>query len=177
MNLVAVPAFASDTTFHVVVESMRGSGLKLKYVAEWQAMTVSRPLARGFTFPVDWGFIPSTKMPDGDPLDAMLVWDVGAFPGVIVECRAIGVLQVSQNRVNRDASVRVRNDRVLAVPLQAQRQQALTSYMDLSERVLKEYEQFAQASTALEGKDVEIVGWGDGRTALQLIRDHLLRSS
>jgi hypothetical protein len=31
MDLAAIPTFASDTTFHVVVESPRGSAVKLKY--------------------------------------------------------------------------------------------------------------------------------------------------
>ena len=173
MNLAAVPAFASDETFNVVVECPRGSNLKLKYVEEWQTMTVSRPLASGLAFPFDWGFIPSTEMPDGDPLDAMLVWDVTSYPGVVVECRAIGVLQVAQNLRNHERSARVRNDRVLAVPMQTPRQGHLHSYHDLGERMLREYEQFAIASTALEGKDVEIIGWAGARTAIQLIRDHL----
>jgi inorganic pyrophosphatase len=172
MNLAAIPAMTGDTTFHVVVESPRGSALKLKYEPRWQTMTVSRPLTAGLAFPFDWGFIPSTEMPDGDPLDAMLVWDVPAFPGVIVEVRALGVLQIEQNRTNHDRSVRVRNDRVLCVPMQA-RQETLRAFTDLPPRLLKEYEQFALAATALEGKDVEIIGWGDATAALELIRSHL----
>jgi inorganic pyrophosphatase len=173
MNLAAIPAMISDGTYHVVVESPRGSALKLKYESKWQTMTVSRPLTVGMTFPFDWGFIPSTAMPDGDPLDAMLIWDVSTFPGVVVEARALGVLQLEQNRTSHDRSVRVRNDRVLSVPMQARRQETVRSYTDLSPRLLKEYEQFAIAVTALEGKEVEIIGWADARTALELIRSHL----
>ena len=55
---------------------------------------MSRPLPAGVTFPFDWGFVPSTEASDGDPLDALLLWDVPSFPGVVVPCRAIGVLQV-----------------------------------------------------------------------------------
>ena len=172
MNLATIPAMAGDDTFHVVVECPRGSELKLKYEPKWQTMAVSRPLALGLTFPFDWGFIPSTEMADGDPLDAFLVWDVASYPGVVVECRAIGVLEVSQNRTNNDRSARVRNDRVLAVPIQSRCQETLRSLADVAPRTLKEYEQFAVAATALEGKDVEILGWGDAERALRLIRDH-----
>jgi inorganic pyrophosphatase len=173
MNLSAIPAMTGDDIFHVVVESPRGSALKLKYESRWQAMTIARPLAVGMVFPFDWGFIPSTAMPDGDPLDALLVWDVPAYPGVVVEARALGVLQLEQNRNNNDRSERVRNDRVLCVPIQARREATLQALTDLSPRILKEYELFALAATALEGKDVELVGWGDAQTALDLIRRHL----
>ena len=41
----------------------------------------------------------------------------------------------------------------------------------LSVRVRQELEQFAVAATALEGKDVRIVGWSDAEAALKLVRD------
>ena len=102
MNLASTPAFAGDDIFHVIVEAPRGSTLKLKYEPKWEAMSVSRPLPLGVVFPYDWGFVPSTKAADGDPLDALLLWDVASYPGVIVKCRAIAVLQVEQNRSRRN---------------------------------------------------------------------------
>jgi inorganic pyrophosphatase len=170
MNLAAIPAFDSDNSFHVVVEAPRGSQLKLKYEPRWEAMGVSRPLPLGVTFPFDWGFIPSTQAADGDPLDAMVLWDVPSYPGVVLTCRAIGVLQVEQNRTNHDPSERVRNDRILAIPLEARREHDLEDATTLPERVRLELEQFTIAATALEGKDVRVVGWGDARAALELVR-------
>ncbi len=170
MNLAAVPAFLNNSTFRVVVEAPRGSSLKLKYDPHLGVMGISRPLPLGLTYPFDWGFVPSTKGDDGDPLDAMLLWDVPSYPGVVVECRAIGVLQVEQNRVNHDASQRVRNDRVMAIPIEARRERDLTAVSLLPERVRQELEHFAVAATAFEGKDVRIVGWGDPAVALALIR-------
>ena len=171
MNLSAIPTFASRDIFHVIVESPRGSALKLKYESQWQAMSVSRPLPAGVTFPFDWGFVPSTQAPDGDPLDAMLLWDVASYPGLVVPCCAIGVLHVEQNRVNDDPSTRIRNDRIMAIPSEARREAGTTDVGALSERLRQELELFAMTATALEGKDVRIVGWGDARTALALVQE------
>jgi inorganic pyrophosphatase len=178
MDLTTIPAFAGDDIFHVVIEAPRGSVLKLKYEPKWDAMSVSRPLPLGVVFPYDWGFVPSTGGPDGDPLDAMVLWDVPAYPGVVVQCRAIGVLQVEQNRRNHDPSERIRNDRIIAIPLQARREQGIADLQGVPERVRRELEQFAVAATALEGKDVRIVGWGDTNAALRVVREGVsLRSS
>jgi inorganic pyrophosphatase len=134
----------------------------------------SRPLPLGVTYPFDWGFVPSTHAADGDPLDAMLLWDVASYPGIVVHCRAIAVLQVEQNGT-RNPSQRVRNDRIMAIPVDARRERSTTNLAALSLRVRQELEQFAVAATALEGKDVEIVGWGDADVLLELVRDSAAR--
>lgn len=170
MNLERIPAFADGDVFHVVVESPRGSAVKLKYEPRWETMTVSRPLPVGLTFAFDWGFVPSTRGPDGDPVDAILLWDVAAHPGLVVACRTIGVLRVEQNASKDDASARIRNDRVLAIPVEARREREWTTFRDLSARTRAEYEQFTLAAAALEGKAVELRGWGEPAEAVALLR-------
>jgi len=175
MNLSLIPALLSDGVFHVVVEAPRGSTLKLKYEPQWQAMSVSRPLPLGVAYPFDWGFVPSTRAADGDPLDAMLLWDVSSYPGVVVPSRAIGVLHVEQYQANHDPSARIRNDRIMAIPLEARREHSITDITTLSARVRQELEQFAVAATVLEGKDVEILGWGDASAALKVVQESARR--
>jgi len=170
MSLLTIPAFVDAENFHVVIESPRGTSLKLKYDERLQAMGISRPLPIGLVFPFDWGFVPSTRGPDGDPLDAFVMWDVAAFPGVVVVCRAVGVLRIEQNASNFDASKRQRNDRVLGVPVAARRQAEWRRVTDIPERVREECVEFTRAAGALEGKDVAILGWGAAEEALALIR-------
>ena len=67
--------------------------------------------------------------------------------------------------------MRIRNDRILAVPTSVRREAALVSIDSLPQRIREELEQFTIAATSLEGKDVRIVGWGDAKTALKLIED------
>jgi inorganic pyrophosphatase len=155
--------FAGEDVFHVVVESpRRGSVVKLKYSPDLGVMSISRPLVLGVTYPCDWGFVPSTEGPDGEPIDAAIWWDVTTYPGVVIPCRALAVLRVEQNRV--DGPGRLRNDRVLAAPVAARREVALTA------RVRQEIEQFFIAATVLEGKEPRMLGWEDGNAALELIR-------
>jgi inorganic pyrophosphatase len=163
MDLTTIPTFAEGAIFHVVVESPRGSDVKLKYEARWQTMSISRPLPLGLTYPCDWGFVPSTKGPDGDPVDALVYWDTSTFPGVVLPCRAIGSLRIEQNH-GGDASRRIRNDRLLAVPVASRRGASLASVDDLPSRIRDELAHFTIATTALEGKDATILGW-DGPAA------------
>jgi inorganic pyrophosphatase len=176
MDLSAIPTFAADDVFHVVVEAPRGSTLKLKYEPKWEALTVSRPLPLGLTYPFDWGFVTSTQAADGDPLDAMMLWDVTSYPGVVIPCRAVSVLRVEQNRRNHDPSERIRNDRVMSIPLAARRNLGISGDAELPSRIREELEQFTVAASALEGKDVRIVGWSDAKAALQLVRDTAVRT-
>ena len=167
-TLDRLPTFVEPDIFHVVVESPRGSAIKLKYKVDLEAMSISRPLAMGLVYPYDWGFVPSTVGEDGDPVDAALFWDVATFPGVVVPCRALAVIEVEQNRA--DGRGRARNDRILALPIHARRESELTSGMLLPQRVRDELEHFFTAVTVLEGKDAKILGWGGPDAALELLR-------
>jgi inorganic pyrophosphatase len=168
VNLSQLPAFVTRSAFRVVVESPRGSSVKLKYDADLGVMSLSRPLTVGLTYPFDWGFVPGTRAPDGDPLDAIVVWDTPTFPAIVLPCRAIGLVRIDQREPG--SKRRQRNDRVVAVPLKAPRFEGVRSYRDLPSRTRRELEEFFLAVTALEGKAVRILGWEGPSAALRLLR-------
>src|ERR1700745_3774608 len=117
-GLLNVPARNGDGDAHVVVETPRGSAAKLEYDPELQVFTLSKALILGLTYPYDWGFIPSTKGEDGDPLDALILHDTATNPGLVLKCKIIGVLEVVQTEGGKHA---IRNDRLIAVPRHSRR--------------------------------------------------------
>jgi inorganic pyrophosphatase len=168
-DLSKIPALVDEQTFHVVVESPRGAGVKLKYDEQLHAMSVSRPLPLGLVYPYDWGFIPSTRGGDGDPIDTLVLWDVSTFPGVVLCCRAIGIIRVEQNRSPERSQERIRNDRVLALPVESRRERELISGKPIPDRVRDEIANFLIAATTLEGKEATILRWDGPADALAYI--------
>ena len=167
-NLVKLPAFDGDA-LHVVVESPRGSTLKFKYDSHLSVMSLTRPLPAGLAYPHDWGFVPSTKAADGDPLDAVIMWDGISYPGIVIACRLIGVLKVEQT--NLQSRKRERNDRVAVLPIKAPRWDSVRSVFDVSERTRLELQQFFTAAVAFEGKEIAILGWAGPDEALTVARE------
>ncbi len=157
-TLTRLPTRRADGAVHVVVESPRGATVKLKYDPDLGIFTLSRPLVLGVRYPFDWGFVPSTLAEDGDPLDAMVLHEDATYPGVVLACRPIGVVEVSQKSKEHPGR-RERNDRVIAVPVGAPRLGAVRSLDDVPERTRKELEHFFLAATALQDKEVRIEGW------------------
>src|SRR5947207_11496410 len=156
-DLLTLPTRSKREAFHVVVESPRGSRVKIKYDSKLRAFIFSRPLVMGLRYPYDWGFIPGTAAPDGDPLDAIVFSDLPTFPGVVIECRALGVIRLKQNR--KLAAGRERNDRLIAIPIKMPRFASFQKPSDLPLRWRQELEEFFLAATRFEDKDAEILGW------------------
>ena len=97
-NFINLPPFTEDGDVHVVVETPRGSRAKFAYDPKLETFILSKSLLTGLTYPHDWGFVPSTKADDGDPLDIMVIHDAATFPGIVLTCRIIGILQIEQKR-------------------------------------------------------------------------------
>jgi inorganic pyrophosphatase len=167
MDLTKLPARDREGNVHFVVESPRGSGMKLKYEPELGCFVLARVLALGVTYPFDWGFIPGTLAPDGDPLDAMVITDTPSYPGVVLASAPIGVVRVEQD----EEGGRKRNDRVIAVPVKASRFDEIRDEKDISKRMREEIQQFFLTVVFFSNKNVQLLGWGGRDEAVALIED------
>src|SRR4030081_2038463 len=97
-NLINLPPFTEDGDVYVVVETPRGSRAKFAYDPKLETFALSKSLLTGLTYPHDWGFVPSPKDDAGDPPDVMVTHDAAIFPGIVLTCRIIGILQIEQKR-------------------------------------------------------------------------------
>jgi inorganic pyrophosphatase len=167
-HIADLSAFDQSGSLRAVIESPRGAAIKLKYDPQSGVMTYGRPLPTGLSFPCEWGFVPGTCAEDGDPLDALVLSDAPTFPGVVIACRAIGVIEVEQD--DRERRGRERNDRIVAVPLADKRAEPLQRYGDLPPRTRAELEAFLLAAVQFQNKHVVIVGHGGPAEAYALVK-------
>jgi inorganic pyrophosphatase len=165
-NFFNLPPFTEDGDIHVVVETPRGSWAKLAYDPKLESFALSKSLLTGLSYPHGWGFVPSTKADDGDPLDIMVIHDAAAFPGLVVTCRVIGILQIEQKSKHKSE----RNDRLFAVPRRSRSERALKDVADLTP-IRQELEKFFIATDELEDKKLTIIGWKGPKAAVQAIKD------
>jgi inorganic pyrophosphatase len=166
-NFLKLPLFTKDGDVHVVIETPRGSRAKFSYDPKLKTFVLRKSLLTGLTYPHDWGFAPSTRADDGDPLDIMVIHDAATFPGLVVICRIIGILQIEQQSKGKSE----RNDRLFAVPLRSHSEMALKDVRDLKKPILEEFEKFFIATDEFEDKKLKIIGWDGPEAALEIVKD------
>ncbi|MCU0475792.1 MAG: inorganic diphosphatase [Anaerolineae bacterium] len=148
---------------HAVIEVPKGSRNKYEYSKKTGAISLDRVLFSPFHYPAEYGFIPQTFWGDGDPLDILVVMTEPTFPGCIIEARPIGVLKM----LDKGES----DYKVLAVPDSDPIYKEVRKLGDLPPHFLREVVHFFETYKQLEGKKVEILGWGDVEEAKQAVRD------
>ena len=168
MQLHKLPPRDGDGAVRVVVEAPKGCGVKLKYDPRLGAFEYGRVLPLGLTYPYDWGFVPGTRAPDGDPLDALVLTDVPSYPGVVIPCRAIGAVLLDQKG---EGGKRERNDRLVLVPMGAERLADFDDAKALPRRAREEIEQFFLDTTFFTQKEARVLGWKGPAEADALVRE------
>jgi inorganic pyrophosphatase len=150
----------------VVIETPKGSRNKLKFDPATHQFKLSKVLPEGMMFPHNFGFVPSTKADDGDPLDVLVLTDEPLFPGCLVECNLIGVIKAEQEQEGK----KNRNDRLIAVAEQSLLYGKVASFADLNPAIVEQIGAFFVNYQKLRDITVKILGLGDSGDALALVR-------
>jgi len=146
----------------VVIETPKGSRNKYAFDPKERVFELKKVLPAGMTFPYDFGFVPQTEAEDGDPVDVMVLMDEPAFPGCVLKCRPIGVMEGKQGE-KKDWE---RNDRIIAIEEQAHSFADIQSIDDLGKQFCRELEEFFVNYHRLTGKEYKIIGV-KGKNAVQ----------
>jgi inorganic pyrophosphatase len=155
-DLTRLSAYASESSeLHVIIETPKGSRNKFAYDPDHKLFKLGGVLPAGAVFPFDFGFIPSTRGGDGDPLDVLLLMDEPAFPGCLVPARLIAVIEALQTE--RDGET-TRNDRLIAVAADSHAHKGMRTLADLTDNLLDEIEHFFISYNEIKGKDFKPIG-------------------
>lgn len=160
------PIDKRDNLLQVIVETPAGSRNKFAFDADQRIFSLKKVLPAGMVFPYDFGFLPQTLAPDGDPIDVLLLMDEPAFPGCAVRARLIGVIEGEQ----LDGKKRIRNDRLVAVADANHMYANIRRLKDLPAQWIKELQDFFVNYHGLEGKKYRLLGCKGAEAAMHLVK-------
>jgi inorganic pyrophosphatase len=142
-----------DAIIQVVIETPKGSRNKYAFDEEQRVFELKKVLPAGMAFPYDFGFVPGTLADDGDPVDVLVLMDEPAFPGCLLKCRLIGVIEGEQG----DKKKKERNDRVVAVEKDNHSWADIKVIDDLGKQFLRELELFFENYHELSGNQYHVI--------------------
>jgi inorganic pyrophosphatase len=157
---------ADKKMLRVVIETPKGSRNKFAFDPKQRIFELKKVLPAGMTFPYDFGFVPSTEADDGDPIDVLVLMDEPAFPGCVLTCRPIGVIQGEEGSKNH----KERNDRIIAVEQGAHRWAFVKTIDDLGEHFCRELEEFFVNYHKLSGNKYHVLGLKGPNQARKLVK-------
>jgi inorganic pyrophosphatase len=167
-NLSRLPPFDKESgALNIIVETPRNGRVKYKYNEKYGMFELDKTLPYGFSFPFEFGFVPSTMGGDGDPLDALVLSDEATFPGCLVRGQVLGVLQAEQ----REGKQVNRNDRLVAIPLSVETQEPMIPIKALDKELISDITNFFISYNEVQGKKFKSLGFGSRQRALDLVEE------
>ncbi|PAT33410.1 inorganic diphosphatase [Vandammella animalimorsus] len=156
MSLSKVPAGSkAPEVFNVIIEIPQNADpIKYEVDKETGAIFVDRFINTAMFYPANYGYVPQTLSGDGDPVDVLVLTPYPLQPGVVVPCRALGMLRM-EDESGVDA-------KVLAVPTEKilPAYAHMKSIADVNEGTLNAISHFFEHYKDLEkGKWVKVLGW------------------
>ncbi len=164
-NLEAYDAESGD--LNVIIDTPKGSRNKFKFNDKYAMFSLGGVLPAGAMFPFDFGYVPSTKGGDGDPLDVLVLMDEPAFVGCLVQSRLIGVIEAEQTEAGKTE----RNDRLIAVASVSRVHREVRSLKDVSTQLVEEIEHFFVSYNAAKDKEFKPLGRFGAERAGEIVKE------
>ncbi len=141
--------------FNVIIEiPMNADPIKYEVDEDSGAIFVDRFMATSMHYPTNYGYIPMTLADDGDPVDVLVMTPVPLLPGVVVTCRALGMLRMDDEAGGDNKLIAVPIDKILSIYSQWKKPE------DLNPMRLRTIQHFFEHYKDLEaGKWVKVIGW------------------
>ncbi len=155
---------SEHTVVEVFVEIPKGSRNKYEWDHDTGRFRLDRMLFSAVHYPGDYGFVSGAWGEDGDPLDAMVILGEPTFPGCAINCRVVGVFYMTDDEG--------RDTKIIGVPDSDPRWAHVVELEDVPKHLLDEIGHFFSIYKDLEGKKVEVNGYGSREDAIaELERD------
>jgi inorganic pyrophosphatase len=157
--------------FNVIIEiPANAAPIKYEVDKESGAMFVDRFMGTSMHYPCNYGYVPNTLSEDGDPVDVLVVTPFPLSLGVVVRCRALGMLKM-EDESGIDA-------KLIAVPVEklCPMYKDIKSREDLPTLLLDQVQHFFEHYKDLEkGKWVKVTGWEGIESAHKELVDGVAR--
>ncbi|PIT74533.1 inorganic diphosphatase [Limnohabitans sp. B9-3] len=142
-------------SFNVIIEiPMNADPVKYEVDKESGALFVDRFMGTAMHYPTNYGYVPQTIAGDGDPVDVLVMTPFPLPPGVVVPCRALGILMMEDEGGLDGKVLAVPTEKILA------RYSNIQSLADIHELQLQQISHFFEHYKDLEkGKWVKVKGW------------------
>src|SRR5438270_1036223 len=148
-----------------IIETPKGRRSKFKYEHDSGLFSLSNLLPQGFSFPFDFGFIPSTLAEDGDALDVIVLMDEPAHVGCLLQVRLVGVVEIVQTENGKES----KNDRVIAVAVRSFDYADVKSISELQSSLVEQIKEFLGLYNKNSGKQDEVKGVKGPERAMELV--------
>lgn len=118
------------------------------------------------SFPLDFGFFPSTRAQDGDPLDVLVLHDEPIPVGALLKVRLLGIIKAEQTEQGET----VRNDRLLAATTSSHQYEGVRGIDALGGTFLDHLTQFWVNYNELRGRGFKVLGVEGPEAAAQALK-------
>jgi inorganic pyrophosphatase len=152
-------------TCRAIIETPKGGRCKYDFDPKTGLYRLKTLLPEGMSFPLDFGFIPSTLAEDGDPLDVMVLGEEPTPVGALVPVRLIGVLEAEEAEKGEIE----RNDRLLAVSCVSYLYATIRSAKELEPIFIEHLSDFWINKDKLEGKRFKVLAVREAPAAVALL--------